>query len=295
MNDLATLFGPAGASDSFSRQYKSSVHAPKWLAQMGLGCFEYQCGRGVNIGFDTASLIGAQAREHGIVMSLHSPYFINLSSRESQRVEKNLKYITDACRAAEWMGGDRVVVHCGGLSGLERRQAFENTVLNLRDALARLEAERLDHIALCIETMGKVKTIGSVHEVAQLCATDRRLVPCIDFGHVNSREGGSLKGVEDYLGLLDILEEHIGRQRTKSFHAHFSRIEYSAGGEVRHHTFADRQYEPDYEPMLEAVARRGYTPRIICESAGTQAEDALEMKAYYEKLIQNGGICHEQA
>ena len=30
------LFGPAGNSDSFTKAYKGSVHAPKWLKELGL-------------------------------------------------------------------------------------------------------------------------------------------------------------------------------------------------------------------------------------------------------------------
>lgn len=82
------LFGPAGNSDSFTRQYKSSVHAPAWLKDQGLDCYEYQCGRGVHIGEDTARAIGRAAREAGIVTSLHAPYFINLSGADPARVEK---------------------------------------------------------------------------------------------------------------------------------------------------------------------------------------------------------------
>jgi len=278
------LFGPAGNCDAFTKAHKSSVFAPGWLKDMGLDCYEYQCGRGVNLGEETARRIGAAAAEAGIVMSLHGPYFINLSSAEPDRVEKNLQYIVDACRAARWMGGDRVIVHCGGLSGLTREEAFANTGAGLRLALERLEAEGLADIALCVETMGKVSTIGTVLEVARLCAPDGRLVPCIDFGHVNSREQGSLKAVEDFHGIIDILEGELGRDRTRRMHAHFSRIEYSKGGEVRHWTLADAQFGPDYRPMLEAVAARGLSPRIICESAGTQAEDARLMKDYFEGL-----------
>ena len=34
------LFGPAGNSDSFTRQYKASVYAPRWLRELGLDWLE---------------------------------------------------------------------------------------------------------------------------------------------------------------------------------------------------------------------------------------------------------------
>ena len=60
-------FGPAGNSESFAAAgFKKSEDAPAWLAQMGLTAFEYQCGRGVRCGEETALKIGAAAEQHGI-------------------------------------------------------------------------------------------------------------------------------------------------------------------------------------------------------------------------------------
>ena len=37
---------------------------------------------------------------------------------------------------------------------------------------------------------------------------------------------------------------------------------------------------------MAELARRDWSPTIICESAGTQAEDALTMKAAYRKFME---------
>ena len=110
---MSALFGPAGNAQSFP--YKSSVDAPRWLAELGLDCYEYQCGKGVNVGEDTARKIGAAARAHGIRLSLHAPYFINLANPDPDSLKKTVGYIVDACRAADWMGAGRVVIHSGAL------------------------------------------------------------------------------------------------------------------------------------------------------------------------------------
>ena len=282
---MSALFGPAGNCDSFNLAYKGTVHAPAWLRGLGLNCYEYQCGRGVNLSEDTARRIGAAAAEHGIKMSLHSPYFINLSSREPERVEKSLRYIEQSCCAADWMGGDRVVVHCGGLSGLTREEALENTILNLALALQRLEEQGLGHVRLCVETMGKLNVLGDANEVFTICQSDGRLLPCIDFGHLNARSQGGMNSQEAMCALLDQMEAAIGSARAAQFHAHFSKIEYSKGGEVKHLTFEDTIYGPEFSPLAEEIVRRNWSPRIICESAGTQAEDALQMKQMYQKAL----------
>ena len=279
------LFGPAGNSDSFTAAYKGSVHAPKWLRSLGLDCYEYQCGRGVNIGEDTARAIGAAAQEQGIVMSLHAPYYINLSGDSEERMEKNCDYILKSARACHWLGGDRIVVHCGGLSGMARQVALEHTLLNLREALKALENEGLDHVRMCIETMGKVNVLGDQEEVCTICQMDDRLLPCIDFGHLNARSQGGMYTEGDFAALLDLLESRLGQERAKHFHAHFSKIQYGKGGEIKHLTFADTEYGPEFAPLARLLARRELSPRVICESAGTQAEDAVLMKKMYEASL----------
>ncbi len=283
---MTALFGPAGNSDSFSKQYRSSLDAPRFLRGMGLDCYEYQCGRGVNIGEETARALGARAREAGIALSVHSPYFINLSSPEEERQSKNVGYILSSARAADWMGGGRVVVHCGGLTGQTRRQALANTISGLARALAHMEEEKLGGVTLCIETMGKVNVLGDLDEVILICQSDERLLPCIDFGHLNARTMGGVSTREDFAAVLDALHSGLGAGRAARFHAHFSKIEYSKGGEVKHLTFADTEYGPDFAPLGRLLAERRLCPHIICESAGTQAEDALTMKMLYQNACQ---------
>ena len=82
--------------------------------------------------------------------------------------------------------------------------------------------------------------------------------------------------------MLDRMAETLGEDRAAKHHAHFSKIEYSKGGEVKHLTFEDTEYGPEFSHLAEELVHRGWNPRIICESAGTQAEDALEMKRIYQ-------------
>ena len=272
-------FGPAGNSESFAAAgFKKSEDAPAWLAQMGLTAFEYQCGRGVRCGEETALKIGAAAKQHGIQMSIHAPYFINLSSEESERMEKNVGYVLETARLAVPLGATRMVVHCGGQGKLTRDRAMRNSHENVKNILRALDEAHLTGCAVCLETMGKKSVLGTAEEVCELVAADDRLLPCIDFGHLNCRTGGHMNTREEVKALFNLMENTIGHERTAKLHAHFSHIEYNDKGEVRHLTFADTVYGPDFTPVAAETAVRGYAPTFICESAGTQAEDALAMK-----------------
>ncbi|MBC8535698.1 TIM barrel protein [Feifania hominis] len=273
-------FGPAGSSDSFfAAGYKASVQMPGWLEKIGLDAFEYQCSKGVNVSEKTAVQIGQKAREHHISLSIHAPYYISLSSKDPEKRDNSIGYILKSARCARFMGAGRIVVHSGSCSGMTREHALELAKDTIRRALAALDAEGLGDITVCPETMGKINQLGTLEEVCELCRLDERLIPTIDFGHLNARTLGGVRGIADYEKLLNLVEDRLGADRLRVFHSHFSKIAYTAGGEKVHLTFADGgEYGPEFEPLAELIARKNLAPTIICESAGTQAEDALAMK-----------------
>ena len=283
---MSAKFGPAGNCDSFSKVHKSSLAAPKWIADFGLDCYEYQCGKGVHVGEDTARKLGQNAAAAGITLSLHAPYFINLANPDLDSLKKTMGYITGACLVAGQMGAGRVIIHSGALMKRTRREALEIAKRSLKEVIAACDGDGFGHITLCPETMGKINQLGDLDEVLELCTLDQRLVPCIDFGHLYARSLGELEGLEACVRMLDRVEEVLGKERASTFHSHFSHIEFTPkGGEKCHRTFDDDGgFGPDWAPLAQEIARRGWSPTFICESAGSQAEDALNMKRTYLKF-----------
>ncbi len=282
---MSAKFGPAGSAESFKTMgYKSSLQIPEYLNKFGLNAFEYQCGRGVNIGEDKARQLGVIAKEKGITLSLHAPYYISMSSVEEEKRLNSVNYILASARAVNAMGGDRIVVHTGSCGKISREQALELAIDTMKISLDALKSEGLSHIHICPETMGKVNQLGTLHEVMELCKVDDSLIPCIDFGHLNARDLGVIKSKEDYDAILSEIKNSLGSDRLNCFHSHFSKIEYTNGGEKRHLTFEDNVYGPDFQPLMELVYKYNLSPTFICESAGTQTEDVKQMMDYYNSL-----------
>jgi deoxyribonuclease IV len=278
-------FGPAGNPQAFyDAGYKSSVHMPAWLAAQGLTAYEYQCGRGVNIGAEQAELIGAAARDSRIQLSIHAPYYINLASEDPDKQAKTIGYILDSLRIARSMGASRVVLHPGSAAqAASRSAALELASGLLLQAIRQADDEQLlQSCLLCPEVMGKNNQLGNLEEVITLCQHDDRLIPCVDFGHFNARTQGGLRSADDYRHLFKAISASLGQERLNRLHAHFSRIEFTAGGEKQHHTLADRQYGPDFEPLAQVMAEWDLDMVVICESDGMQAADAVEMMGIYQ-------------
>ncbi len=277
-------FGPAGNAESFYEQgYKSTVQAPKWLREMGLSAYEYQCGRGVRVNESTLATMRDQAQQHDIAISLHAPYYISLASADLEKRDNSIRYILESARAVSAMGGNRIVVHPGGLGGVSREEATVIACDTLRRAQAALDEEGLCDVHICPETMGKINQLGNLDEVMTMCQVDERFLPCIDFGHLNSRTGGEVNGYDAYRAVWKTIHQTLGEERGKAFHVHFSKIEYSAGGEKRHLTFADTAFGPEPNDLMKLLVEQQLCPTIICESAGTQAIDALQMKQLYQQ------------
>lgn len=283
---MSAIFGPAGTSDSFSKMgYKNSLQVPEYLSKMGLDAFEYQCGRGVNIGEEKAIKLGILAKEKGIALSLHAPYYISMSSIEEDKRLNSVNYILASAKAVKAMGGNRIVVHTGSCGKISREYALELAMDTMKIAINALDNEGFSDIHICPETMGKVNQLGTLDEVLTLCNLDERLIPCIDFGHLNARDLGVFKTKDDFEKVFLKIADKLGTDRLKNFHSHFSKIEYTTGGEKKHLTFEDTVYGPEFEPVMELTYKYNASPTFICESAGTQAEDAKMMKDYYLNLF----------
>ena len=283
-----TRFGPAGNCEAFAAAgYKSSANIPGFIAGYGLDAYEYQCGRGVRLSDATALALRSEAEKHGVQLSLHAPYFISLASDDPQKRENSIRYILESADAVARLGGDRIVVHPGGLGGLSREGATALACETLTRAQQALDDAGLSQVHICPETMGKIGQLGNFEEIMTMCGVDERFIPTIDFGHLNSRTHGSIATKAADAALLDRLADALGVERAAQFHSHFSKIEYTEGGEKRHLTFADTVFGPEPAPLMELIAERGWSPTFICESAGTQTADAAKMRGLWLNATKN--------
>ncbi len=274
-------FGPGGNGELFAKEgKKSTCDAPEWLRNKGLDAFEYEAGNGISAGEDSLRSVGENAKKHGILMSLHTPYFISLSGIDPEKRLKSLDYIRKSLWAAELLGADTIVIHSGSTAKLSREDAMALSI----DTLEKVALDVGDSpcARLGIETMGKRNQLGTLDEVIEQCKISPIFTPVVDFGHLNARDCGNVfPDCDSYRRIFDTIGEKLGDSHARYLHCHFSKIEYTSAGEKRHLTFADTLFGPDFEPLAEAIVREKVCPRIVCESAGTQAEDALQMKTTY--------------
>lgn len=278
--------GPSGNSLSFYESgHKHTFEAAKWLAAMGLNAYEYSFGRGVKMSDETAAKIRSEMDKYGIEVSVHAPYYTNFSNPDPEMIDKSISYVYQSLAAVKKLGGKRVVFHPASQGKAEREEA----VALARDNIAKMmtvlgETLPFSDYILCPETMGKIRQIGTVEEIVSFCKLDSHLYPCYDFGHINCYMHGGLKTEDDYRRIIDYTFAELGEEKAKNIHIHFSKIQYGESGEIRHLTFADTIYGPEYAPLAKIIDEYRMTPFIVCESDGTMAEDALNMKKHHKNV-----------
>jgi deoxyribonuclease-4 len=278
-------FGPSGNSDSFySQGHKSSVEMPLWLKKMGLSAYEYQCSKGIKISRKTAAELGKEAERNDIFLSIHAPYYINMASAEEEKRNSSIDYVLKTMEAAQWMGASRVVVHTGSCAKTDRAKALNKTIEVMKETIQKADEMGLSGISICPEVLGKVNQLGTLEEILEICRIDERLIPAVDFGHLHARGMGCLNSPQDFETIIEKIENELGTERMRKIHCHFSKVEFSSGGEKRHRSICDTEYGPEFEHLAVVLCKRNIEPVIICESRENMAEDALKLKQIYESV-----------
>ena len=274
-------FGPSGFCEEFSSSFKSTEDMPKWLINHGLSCYEISFTNGVRLSIETAEKYGRLFKDANIEVSVHAPYYINFANPDPIMIEKSNGYIIESLKRMQFLGAKKLVFHPGTQMKMSREEAFSNTYNNIKSLINTLDSMGFKDYYLCPETMGKHGQIGTVEEIAKICSIDERIIPTIDFGHINSFGGGVLKTEVDFANVFETFKLYL-KDRFKKVHIHFSKIEYGKKGEIRHLTFDDNIYGPNFEPLAKVLKKYDIDACVISESAGTQTRDAVIMKNIYQ-------------
>ena len=278
-------FGPSGNDEQFySDGFSKTIDAFKWVKNLGLDLFEYSLGNGITLKMDTAEKMGIEAEKNGIEVSIHAPYFINFANPSEESKQKSINYCINSLKLLRAFKGKKCVVHSGSQLKQERNEALK-VLYNGYDALLNeIYKQNLGDMYICPETMGKYTQIGSYKEIIDLCTLDKCLIPTLDFGHINCVMQGKLKTEDDYKQIIDYSLEKLGRFKTENLHIHFSKIEYSEKGEMKHLNYSNEIYGPDFAPLVNVLKEYNLSPTVICESKGKMATDALILKNIYNNI-----------
>lgn len=281
-------FGPAGNPLGFNGQ---TVDVCDYIRGLGLDAYEYQATYGVKIQKPSGLKLGENARNNRVKISMHGPYYINLSAQKDDVLERSIERLIQSARAAEWMDAYRIVFHPGFYTKYTPQEAMQRCKGAINDLLEKLDSLGIKKFTFAPETTGKRSQLGSLDEIIEICRSFPHFAPTIDFAHVHARGRGCVKGADEYHRILSKLEDELGAmvKNPETLHCHFTRIEYTDAGERKHHVLQEMEYGPPLEPLLEVLVDGGWNATIICETPFLE-KDALLMKAVHEKILEKKGV-----
>ncbi len=270
-------FGPAG----LPLGYKGKSHRVcSYIREIGLDAYEYQATYGVRISKQSALKLKENSQDNDIRVSMHGPYYINLSSNKDEVVERSIQRLIQSARAAEWMGAYRIVFHPGFYTNHTPDEAMKKLNKAVEDLNEQLESLGIKNYIFAPETTGKKSQLGSLGEIIEICRSHEKFTPTVDFAHLHARDCGLLKDKKDYGKIFELLEEELD---IDTLHCHYTHIEFTDKGERRHHTLCE-DYGPPLEPLLVEIIERGWDVTLICETP-LRDEDAILMQRDYRNIL----------
>jgi len=275
---LPLLFGTAGVPLSAADQ--SSEGGVRRIRELGLGALELEFVQGVRMGEEKARRVGQAAREENVVLSCHGPYWINLNSREPEKIVASRERLLHSARIGHLLGLTGVVFHPAFYHDDQPEIVLERVVKQLA-AVRDVLDQQSNPVVLLPETTGKPTQFGTLTETVLLAKLIPGVLPCIDFSHLHARSNGRLNTYNEFCDVLEQVAEALGDRWVKHAHFHVSGIEYGLKGEKRHLVLQESDFA--YLELLRAFRTFGIEGLVICESPNLE-EDALLLQEAYASL-----------
>jgi deoxyribonuclease-4 len=228
-------FGTAGIPHSTKK--RSSVAGIARVRALGLSAMELQFVQRVSMGPQTARQVCGTARDNGVRLSAHAPYYINFNSKEREKVEASRERLLNAARVAALCGAHSVIFHAAYYHDDAPSVVYKRVRAQLQAIVTQLRDEAVD-VCLRPETSGRPSQFGSLQEILQLSAEVEGLSPCIDFGHLYARSVGAVNAYAEFGVALQSVKEALGSSALREMHMHVQGMAYSQAGERKHLTLA---------------------------------------------------------
>ncbi len=274
-------FGTVGSPRSTPAKPGGSVGAILHLADQGLMAFELGWVRSVRVSEETCLKINQTAKEAGVHISVHAPYYINLNA-DHEEWPRSRERLMDASRFGYLAGATDIVFHPGSYFGGTPEQALEVAMPRLRGCIEELRFSGIT-IKLRPETMGKGAMLGSLEDTLVLSKEIDGVEPCLDFAHLHARPAdGSINSYAEWCDLLTRYREDLGDDALQHLHCHLSGIEYGPKGERNHLMLAESDF--NLEDLLRALSDLNCHGRILCESPEDMDVDAQLIKSTWERI-----------
>lgn len=248
------------------------------LKEMNLDGMEVEFVHGVRMTNETRQLLKQISQEQEFLLTSHGPFYINLNSKEEEKVEASVQRVIETAQAAHDFGGYSITYHAAFYMGGDKETVYQQVKTQTQKIIEALEKENIN-IWIRPETTGKATQWGDYEEIIRLSKEFDQVLPCIDFSHIHARTGGEYNTYDEFCTILDRISTELGQKAIDNFHAHLAGIEYTAKGERRHLIFEEA--DMNYKDLLKALKSFGVKGALVCESPNIETDTKILRDYYY--------------
>lgn len=259
---------------------KGYANAFEVLDEMKLDGIELEFVHGVRMSPDSQEVVKKLSKEKNMIVTAHGPYYINLNSKEQEKIDASVVRIIDTALMADKVGAYSITYHAAFYMGNDKEIVFERIKKQTQRIIEVVEKESLK-VWIRPETTGKGTQWGDLDEIIRLSKEFKQVLPCVDFSHLHARSGGGLNTYDDFSRMIEKIGKEIGQYALDNFHAHLAGIAYSDKGEKNHLELNNS--DMNYKDLLKALKKFGVKGALVCESPNIE-EDCKMIKEYYMGL-----------
>ena len=246
------------------------------LNDMGLDGLELEFVRGVRISDKSRDAVKAAKK----VITAHAPFYVNLNSREDDKIEASIQRIIETAETANELGGYSITFHAGFYLGMDSETVYQQIKKGI-SVITETLSKAQNKIWIRPETTGKATQWGDLEEIIRLSKEFETVLPCVDFSHLHARYNGISNTYDEFAAIFEKIGKELGQNALDNFHAHIAGIDYGTKGEKKHLNLEES--DMNYKDLLKAFKSFGVKGVIVCESPNIE-DDAKLMKDYYKSL-----------
>lgn len=244
------------------------------LKDMGLDGMELEFVHGVRISDDSKEIV----KNSDLVKTIHAPFYINLNSKEPEKVDASVQRIIETARVANEIGAFSITYHAAFYMGKDKDTVYKQVSTQTKLISDTLKDENIK-VWIRPETTGKATQWGDLDEIINLSKEYEQVLPCVDFSHIHARYNGTHNTYDEFAKIFEkIGTELADKKPLENFHAHIAGIAYGEKGEKKHLNLEES--DMNYKDLLKAFKDFNVKGAIVCESPNIET-DCKIMKDFY--------------
>lgn len=245
------------------------------LKKLDLDGMELEFVHGVRMSDEHRNFVKEMSKD--FVITAHGPFYINLNSKEPDKIDASVQRILDTASVASQAGGFSITYHAAFYMGADKETVYNQVKTQTQRIMDVIEREKID-VWVRPETTGKATQWGDLDEIIRLSNKFERVLPCIDFSHLHARSAGEYNTYDEFSRILEKLGKEVGQYAIENFHGHLAGIEYTAKGEKNHLNLEES--DMNYKDLLKVLKEFGVKGALVCESPNIEGDCKL-LKDYY--------------